>query len=90
LRHTAVIKSLEKKLDSMTQNLGKFNDLTQIIKALEYNYKDGTNLPALNELIIKFREVQDGYLSKVWPTAYHVFCPGHKLVNVLGFKLLVI
>jgi CHAD domain-containing protein len=86
----AVIKNLEKKLDSMTQNLGKFNDLTQIIKALEYNYKDGTNLPALNELIIKFREAQDGYLFKVWPTAYHVFCPGQKLVNVLGFKLLVI
>jgi CHAD domain-containing protein len=85
-----VIKTLEKKLDSMTQNLGKFNDLTQIIIALEYNYKDGTNLPALNELIIKFREAQDGYLSKVWPTAYHVFCPGQKLVNILGFKLLVI
>jgi CHAD domain-containing protein len=86
----AVIKTLEKKLDSMTQNLGKYNDLTQIIIALEYNYKDGTNLPALNELIIKFREAQDGYLSKVWPTAYQVFCPGQKLVNVLGFKLLVI
>jgi CHAD domain-containing protein len=86
----SVIKALEKKLDSMTQNLGKFNDLTQIIKALEYNYKDGTNLPALDELIIKFREAQDGYLSKVWPTAFHVFCPGQKLVNVLGFKLLVI
>jgi len=27
-----VVKALEKKLDSMTQNLGKFNDLTQIIK----------------------------------------------------------
>jgi CHAD domain-containing protein len=86
----AVIKTLEKKLDSMTQNLGKFNDLTQIIRALEYNYKDETNLPAMDELIIKFHEAQDGYLSKVWPIAYHVFCPGNKLVNVLGFKLLVI
>jgi CHAD domain. len=86
----SVIKTLEKKLDSMTQNLGKFNDLTQIIKALEYNYREDTNLPAMDELIIKFREAQDRYLAKVWPTAYQVFCPGQKLVNVLGFKLLVI
>ena len=86
----SVVKSLEKKLDSMTQNLGRFNDLTQIIKALEYNYREDTNLPAMDELIIKFREAQDRYLAKVWPTAYQVFCPGQKLVNVLGFKLLVI
>jgi CHAD domain. len=86
----SVVKTLEKKLDSMTQNLGRFNDLTQIIKALEYNYREDTNLPAMDELIIKFREAQDRYLAKVWPTAYQVFCPGQKLVNVLGFKLLVI
>jgi CHAD domain-containing protein len=86
----SVVKTLEKKLDSMTQNLGRFNDLSQIIKALEYNYREDTNLPAMDELIIKFREAQDRYLAKVWPTAYQVFCPGQKLVNVLGFKLLVI
>ena len=85
-----VVKSLEKQLDSLTQNLGKFNDLTQIIKVLEYNYKEGKNPPALDELIIKFREAQDRYLAKVWPIAYQIFCPGQKLVNVLGFKLLVI
>jgi CHAD domain-containing protein len=85
-----VIKALEKKLDGMTQNLGKFNDLTQIIKVLGYNYPDVKNLPAMDELIIKFREAQDRYLAKVWPAAYHVFCPGQKLVSILGFKLLVI
>jgi len=36
------------------------------------------------------REAQDRYLAKVWPTAYQIFCPGKKLVNILGFKLLVI
>ena len=42
----SVIKALEKKLESMTQNLGKFNDLAQIIKVLDYNYKKGSNQPA--------------------------------------------
>jgi CHAD domain-containing protein len=86
----SVVKALEKKLDNMTQNLGKFNDLTQIVKALGYIYNEGSNMPAMDELAIKFREAQDKYLSKVWPAAYQVFCPGQKLVNILGFKLLVI
>ena len=86
----SIIKALEKKLDSMTQNLGKFNDLVQIIKVLGYNSKGDSNAPAMDELIIKFREAQDRYLAKVWPSAYQIFCPGQKLVNVLGFKLLVI
>ena len=86
----SVIKSLEKKLDNIGNNLGKFNDLTQIIEIMGYNYIPGSENSALDELIIKFREAQDGYLAKVWPSAYQIFCPGQKLVNVLGFKLLVI
>jgi CHAD domain-containing protein len=86
----SVLKNLEKKLDSMTQSLGKYNDLFQLIKKLNYNYRDNANLPAMNELILLIREKQDRALSKVWPIAYQIFCPGQKLVNVLGFKLLVI
>ena len=86
----SVVKELEKKLDNMTQNLGKFNDISQIIKDLGYDYKSSLNPSAVDELIIKFREAQDRYLGKVWPIAYQVFCPGQSLVNVLGFKLLVI
>ncbi len=86
----AVVKALEKRLDSLTQNLGKFNDLTRLVKCLGYKYEDGTNQHALDELIVKIREKQDRYLAKVWPSAYKIFCPGQKLVNVLGFKLLVI
>ncbi len=82
------IKSLDKKLDSMTQNLGKYNDLSQIIEILDYRHEESN--PALDELVIKIREAQDRYLSKVWPIAYEIFCPGQNLVNVLGFKLLVI
>jgi CHAD domain-containing protein len=88
--NSSVIKALEKELDSLTQNLGKFNDINQIIKDLGYNYKAGNNLPAMDELVIMLRETQDRYLAKVWPTAYPIFCPGKRLVNILGFKLLVI
>lgn len=84
------IKALEKKLEGITRNLGKINDLAQLIDALGYNYTDQSNTPALNELIIKLREKQDRYLGKVWPPASKIFCPGRKLVNVLGYKILVI
>jgi len=86
----SVIKVLEKKLENMTQNLGKFNDLNQIVGELDYNYQKGANLPALDELILMIRDMQDKYLTRVWATSYQVFCPGKNLVNVLGFKLLVI
>jgi CHAD domain-containing protein len=86
----SVVKSLEKKLESLTQYLGKYNDLTQVVIKIGYKYPDESNLPALDELIVKIREKQDRYLSKVWPLAYEIFCPGQNLVNVLGFKLLVI
>jgi len=88
--NTSVVKSLEKKLDTMTQNLGKFNDFAQLIKTLGYKYDHTSDLPALDELIVKIREEQDKYLTNVWPIAYKIFCPGQKLVNVLGFRLLVI
>jgi CHAD domain-containing protein len=85
-----VIKGLEKKLDSLAQNLGKYNDLTQIMKIVEYEFGSQENSPAMNELMVVIKNKQDKYLSKVWPVAYDVFCPGQKLLNVLGFRLLVI
>jgi CHAD domain-containing protein len=86
----AVVKALEKKLDSMTQNLGKYNDLVQLIQSLGYKYSDTGNSAAMDELMVIIREEQDKYLSKVWPVAYKIFCPGQKLVNILGFKILMI
>ena len=88
--NAAVIKSLEKRLFNITQNLGKFNDYTQLIKELDYKYHKGKNIPAMDELIVKIRDEQDRYLTKVWPSAYKIFCPGQKLVNILGFKVLII
>lgn len=77
-----VIKSLEKKLDSMTQDLGKYNDLYQLIRSLQYKYSENSNSPAMDELIILIRAKQDKYLSSVWPVAYKVFRPGRKLINI--------
>lgn len=84
------IKTLEKKLDLMTLNLGKCNDLSQLINELGYKYKPGSDITPIDELVVLIRHEQDRYLSKVWPVAYKIFCPGQKLLNVLGFKLLMI
>jgi CHAD domain-containing protein len=84
------VKDLEKKMDSISQNLGRFNDLVQIIKTLDYKYSIGNNQPALDELVVKIREIQDRFIGRVWFDSSEIFCPGRKLVNLLGFKLLVI
>lgn len=84
------VKALEKKLESITKNLGKINDLAQLINALGYDYSDQSNTPPLNELVIRIREKQDMYLQKVWPQASKIFCPGRSLVNLLGYRILVI
>jgi CHAD domain-containing protein len=85
-----LIKELEKKLELLTMNLGKYNDLSQIILALEYKPGSTGNSSAIDELTVVIKNKQDEYLSKVWPQAYKIFCPGQKLINVLGFRLLVI
>lgn len=86
----SAVKSLEKKLDVISSNLGKYNDLTQLIKKLGYRYEYTANPPALDELVLVIRDEQEKYLSKVWPLAYKIFCPGTRLENLLGYKILVI
>ena len=84
------IKSLEKRLDSIGQNLGKYNDHAVLINALGYKYPSGDNNSAIDELIVIIKQEQDKYLQKVWPTAFRIFRPGQRLENVLGFKVLAI
>ena len=74
----------------MAQNLGKYNDHSVLIRALDYKYPSIENSSALDELVVMIKEEQDRYLMKVWPAAFRIFRPGQKLVNVLGFKVLVI
>lgn len=80
----SVVKSLEKKLDAMTQNLGRYNDLAQIMAMTGYRYGSEGNSDVADELAIVIRDRQDGYLMKVWPLAYRLFAPGKKLEDQLG------
>lgn len=86
----SVIRSVEKKLDNITRNLGKYNDLAQLIISLDYKYKPDSPNPVLDELIVLIREEQDKCLSKVWPAARRIFNPGQRLINLLGFRILMI
>ena len=84
------IKVLERKVDNLAQYLGKYNNLTQLVRALDYNYSVNRYPPALDELVVRIKEKQDGYLSRIWPQAFKIFRPGQNLVTLLGFKLLVL
>jgi CHAD domain-containing protein len=86
----STIKSLEKKLDYLTQNLGKYNDFSQLIKNLNYKYRKGAASSGLDEFILIIREEQDKYLSNVWLAARKIFSPGQLLINMLGFRILMI
>jgi CHAD domain-containing protein len=85
----AVIKRLEKRIDGLAQNLGGYNDLTQLLMALDYSNADPGNSPGMDELMIIIRQKQDDYMLKVWPVAYKIFCPGRQLPVLLGYKLLM-
>lgn len=87
-RHLApqTVRQLEKRLGVMTQNLGKYNDLAQIMLLTGYCYGDPENSDMDNELAIVIRDRQDRYLEKVWPYAYRIFAPGKKLQDILGIS----
>lgn len=80
----STLKSVEKKLDAMTQNLGRCNDLAQIMVMTGYKFGSEGNSDVADELAIVIRDRQDGYLMKVWPIAYRLFAPGKKLEDQLG------
>ncbi|MBN2632148.1 MAG: CHAD domain-containing protein [Bacteroidales bacterium] len=86
----SVIKSLEKRLDSMTGYLGKYNDLAQLLKKLEYRHPGEEVNIYMDQLMLVIRDSQDYYLSKVWPLASGIFTPGKTLAGVLKLKILII
>ena len=85
-----VIKALEMRLDTIAQNLGKYNDHAVLIKSLGYKFQQKENNIALDELIVLIKEEQDRFLTRVWPSAFRIFRPGRTLVDVLGIKVLLI
>jgi CHAD domain-containing protein len=84
------IKSLEKRIEALAQNLGKYNDYSVLIARLGYKYPSGVYNSAFDELIVIIKQDQDRYLSKIWPSAFRIFRPGKKLDDLPGFKVPVI
>ncbi len=74
------IRNLEKRLESLGQNLGKYNDYAVLIVTLGYKYPSGENSSAIDNLALLVRQEQDKSLMKIWPAAYRIFRPGKKLV----------
>jgi CHAD domain-containing protein len=85
-----MVKEIEKRLEIMLQNIGRFHDMHQLVKILNYKYSGQSGSSSLDELVLIIREMQDRYLAKTWPIAYKIFYPGQKLVNILGYKILSI
>lgn len=82
----SAVKQLEKKLNTMTQNLGRYNDLAQLMNLTGYRFRASGNSDTDDELAVVIRDRQDRYLLKVWPVAYRIFAPGRKLQDLLGIS----
>lgn len=85
-----IISNLEKRLESLGQDLGKYNDYAGLINTLGYRYPSGENNSAIDDLILIVKQEQDKYLIKIWPSAYRIFRPGKKLAAIQGLKVSVI
>jgi CHAD domain-containing protein len=83
-----LIKALEKRLDLLAQNLGRYNDFAVLIDSLGYKFQGPGNTGPLDELILIIRQEQDKCLSRIWPDAFRLFRPGESLMNLLGFRVL--
>lgn len=82
----SAVKSAEKRLEVITQNLGRYNDLAEITALTGYKYGSAENSDVADELAIVIKNRQDRCLEKVWPVAYRLFAPGKKLEDLLGIS----
>lgn len=80
------VKSLEKKLDTLGQYLGKYNDLSVLVRTLGYKYRPSSTPGPVDELVLIIRIEQDRYLKKIWPAAGRLFYPGKRIEDILYFK----
>lgn len=81
------VKSLCKKLDQITGDIGKSNDLAVLLNELERIFKDDTESVVFQRIMLAIREEQDRILARVWPVASRVFSPGFDLAGVSGLKI---
>lgn len=82
------IKAAEKRLGRLTTNLGKHNDLTQLMNAMNYDFPGDGNSPEMDELIIKIKGIQDKLLLKIWDDAFKCFSPGIDIKKFTGLDLI--
>jgi CHAD domain-containing protein len=74
-RHSGIghIKRLGKKLNKITTDLGKFNDMAQLIKKLSYKYPGTEDNPAMDQLVAIIRAKQDKCLARVLPASFKIY-----------------
>lgn len=80
------VKKLEKKLDTLGQYLGKYNDLSVLVRTLGYKYRPSVSPGPVDELVLAIREEQDRYMKKIWPAAGILFYPGEFIEGIPGLK----
>ncbi len=83
------IRSVIRKTDELTRELGRHHDLAVLLNAIGYKYGPG-NDPYLDELAIIIRGEQDRALLRVWPAAWSIFGPSVVLMEKLGVKVLIL
>ena len=74
------VMNLEKKLDQLAQDLGKYNDYAVLLRTLDYKYETDSDNPALDDFAVIVRQEHDKYLMRIWPAAYRIFRPGKTLL----------
>jgi len=83
------IRSVQKKTEEMTQDLGRHHDLAMLLKAIGYRYNPG-NDPYFDELALIIKGEQDHAILRVWPAASVLFGPSAAFMDKLGIKVLIL
>ncbi len=83
------IRSVQRKTEEMTRDLGRHHDLAVLLKAIGYRYVPG-NDPYLDELALLIRGTQDRALMRVWPAASGLFGPSAAFPDKLGIKVFLL
>jgi len=69
----AGIKRLEKRLEKITLELGRYHDHAQLIKKLSYKYPGSENNRSMDELVALIHAKQDKSLSDILPASFKIF-----------------
>ena len=79
------VKSIETKIDRLTEVLGRYNDLGEVIRVTGYVFGEPGNTPVMDLLWVLVKDMQDRQLLKVWVISRDIFRPGSSLRDLLPF-----